>query len=189
MPPTVNVAAAMRLLHQMYQQVPAMDCVGRCHHACTTGINMSEAERATIAHTTGVHIPADKTSGSCPALGPAKTCTVYEVRPLICRLWGTTAPLQCPYGCRPKPGYLSVELMIEMMLTSMEIGGGIPRTDIADTRTVLAADPRVVPLVAAMISGNPLAAQALVSVAVELHEQGVLGTNRPVQTRPTDQNR
>ncbi len=28
-------------------------------------------------------------------------CSVYEVRPLICRLWGATEAMPCPFGCEP----------------------------------------------------------------------------------------
>jgi hypothetical protein len=27
---------------------------------------------------------------------------VYDARPLICRLWGVSENLQCPYGCVPE---------------------------------------------------------------------------------------
>ena len=37
---------------------------------------------------------------SCPHLGD-NGCEVYTERPLICRLFGTTASLQCPHGRRP----------------------------------------------------------------------------------------
>ena len=37
---------------------------------------------------------------SCPHLGE-KGCQVYDERPLICRLFGTTPRLACPNGQRP----------------------------------------------------------------------------------------
>ncbi len=37
---------------------------------------------------------------NCPYLG-CKGCEVYEERPLICRLFGTTKSLPCPNGRRP----------------------------------------------------------------------------------------
>jgi len=37
---------------------------------------------------------------SCPHLGD-KGCQVYDERPLICRLFGTTPRLACPNGCSP----------------------------------------------------------------------------------------
>lgn len=38
---------------------------------------------------------------NCVHLGP-NGCTVYEERPLICRLFGTTPTLPCPNGRRPE---------------------------------------------------------------------------------------
>lgn len=37
---------------------------------------------------------------SCPHLGK-NGCSVYDDRPLICRLFGTTPKLLCPHGKRP----------------------------------------------------------------------------------------
>lgn len=38
---------------------------------------------------------------NCVHLGP-DGCTVYDERPLICRLFGTTPTLPCPNGRRPE---------------------------------------------------------------------------------------
>jgi len=38
---------------------------------------------------------------NCPHLGE-EGCQVYDERPLICRLFGTTPGLACPNGCRPE---------------------------------------------------------------------------------------
>jgi Fe-S-cluster containining protein len=35
-------------------------------------------------------------------LSPTGKCTVYSVRPYICRLWGATKELACPQGCQPE---------------------------------------------------------------------------------------
>lgn len=28
-------------------------------------------------------------------------CSIYEDRPLICRLWGAVKQMRCPHGCKP----------------------------------------------------------------------------------------
>ena len=38
---------------------------------------------------------------SCPHLGE-NGCEVYDERPLICRLFGTTPSLPCPHGRKPE---------------------------------------------------------------------------------------
>jgi hypothetical protein len=43
----------------------------------------------------------------CPLLRQGR-CTVYAVRPLICRLWGVVESMPCPWGCRPER-FLTVE--------------------------------------------------------------------------------
>jgi Fe-S-cluster containining protein len=37
---------------------------------------------------------------TCRYLKKAR-CTIYDVRPLICRLYGAASGLECPHGCRP----------------------------------------------------------------------------------------
>lgn len=36
----------------------------------------------------------------CPLLKEG-VCSQYLIRPFICRLWGLTQHLKCPYGCTP----------------------------------------------------------------------------------------
>lgn len=39
----------------------------------------------------------------CPNLNPHNgECMAYAVRPLICRMWGLTKRMKCPYGCVPE---------------------------------------------------------------------------------------
>lgn len=38
---------------------------------------------------------------ACPYLVDKK-CSIYEVRPIICRLWGICKSMKCPWGCKPE---------------------------------------------------------------------------------------
>lgn len=38
---------------------------------------------------------------SCAALKD-KRCSIYSVRPAICRLYGVAEGLECPFACKPK---------------------------------------------------------------------------------------
>lgn len=100
-----------------WEQVPAMDCRGLCTDSCGP-IDASPAERAILA-SRGIDLPtiapgqlARWAAGfeeppACPALDATGDCTVYDVRPLICRMWGAIDPMPCPYGCEPAGGRLS----------------------------------------------------------------------------------
>jgi Fe-S-cluster containining protein len=87
-------------LDALYAELPRIDCVGLCRDTCGP-IDMSRAERQRIARA-GVDIPAGSLiTYDCPALTMLGQCSVYKIRPLICRIWGLTKRLHCNYGCRP----------------------------------------------------------------------------------------
>jgi hypothetical protein len=82
-------------LHALYARVPAIECKGLCHDACGP-ILMSQQEARTIGH------PNDMGDWECPKLSPLGTCSVYEDRPMVCRLWGVVESMPCPHGCVPE---------------------------------------------------------------------------------------
>jgi hypothetical protein len=67
---------------------------------------MSEAEEAVIL----------QKHGSLPEVVPGTIlicskkidgrCSIYEDRPLICRLYGSVDKFACPHGCKPTGGFL-----------------------------------------------------------------------------------
>lgn len=86
-------------LEAVYAKVPKIECKQLCHAYCGP-IAMSRLEwvRWKAAH--GGE-PQPRSDLTCPAL-ECGICTVYEARPMICRLWGTTPELACPHGCVPE---------------------------------------------------------------------------------------
>ena len=100
-------------IRKIYDQIPDVHCKGLCHKECTI-IPMSRAERVDIL-ATGSQMPRDidKTNvcsalaGTlehipvCSALTADKRCSIYENRPMVCRLYGTDKRIQCPHGCKP----------------------------------------------------------------------------------------
>lgn len=103
-------------LADIYSLIPPMACRGRCQAACGP-IDAGALERRALSEA-GVHLPnnalrliagqlREHQPASCPALGMYGQCTVYDIRPGICRLWGAIESMQCAYGCRPERGFLS----------------------------------------------------------------------------------
>lgn len=101
-------AHVARELEALYARIPRIDCAGRCHDSCGP-IHLTSAEQARIA-AQGVTIPSQSYQKvgpvRCPALSIFNRCTVYAVRPLVCRLWGLMEWLPCTYGCTPTDGPL-----------------------------------------------------------------------------------
>lgn len=120
---TPNREQARAMLDDLYAQLPGIECKGLCHDSCTA-IDASELERERIAergvtlpdaipHAQVVQLIRRGEPPRCPALGPLNNCTVYDVRPFICRAYGTIHdPVSntltvCEHGCVPD-GVISV---------------------------------------------------------------------------------
>lgn len=43
---------------------------------------------------------------------------------MLCRLWGTTEELPCPYGCQPDRPRLTAEQEFALFVYSLAVGGG-----------------------------------------------------------------
>lgn len=89
-------------LEEIYREIPSIPgCDGRCAVACGP-IAMYEGEWARIVRSRGATTPRlAPGSITCPLLSATGRCTVYSVRPFICRVWGTVRTLRCPVGCEP----------------------------------------------------------------------------------------
>lgn len=111
-------------LDALYAELPGIDCQGRCWDSCGP-IDMSGQERRRISDT-GVYIPKGSFTHvgpmPCPALTMLHRCSVYEIRPLICRIWGLTRELPCTYGCRPER-YLTEPEAFEFLARACDISG------------------------------------------------------------------
>lgn len=92
-------------LEELYAAIPDAGCKGLCTASCGSNV-ATEAERARVAER-GVLLPLIGHYGDagCPALVDGR-CSVYEVRPLICRLFASAEGLECPYGCVPASGVI-----------------------------------------------------------------------------------
>lgn len=67
---------------------------------CCGPVLASSVEMARLPRKSKPEQDAALAAFSCPHLG-AGGCQVYEERPLVCRLFGTTPRLACPNGKQP----------------------------------------------------------------------------------------
>lgn len=141
-------------LRELYAQVPDVPCTGACHGACCF-VDASDHERRRIERVSGRELrtvdafkEADSPAmiGAAGALGDTRTgqdgtllaryrcsmltadgrCSIYDDRPMICRLFGAAVGIECHKGCTPKDGLLPFEDGMRLMRDALRVGGGTP---------------------------------------------------------------
>jgi Fe-S-cluster containining protein len=83
-------------LRKVYARVPHVRCKGLCTQSCGV-ILMTPLEYKRICNVVGHDLNETK-SLQCPLLVDGR-CSQYQLRPLVCRLFGATDGLPCPHGC------------------------------------------------------------------------------------------
>ena len=107
----------LRVLNALYARIPNANCKGLCANQCSTipllQIELDNLEAALgrklvllasnlpSTHAMAHIIAPNLTDQKCPMLVD-KRCSVYEQRPLICRLYGVVELMICPHGCQPE---------------------------------------------------------------------------------------
>lgn len=118
-------------IEALYAQLPALACKGLCSQSCGP-IECSNLERKRARKAGGGHIglkyldieaiKAGHDVPACPALEETR-CSVYAVRPMICRLYGMVQDrLECPHGCEPER-WLDPEEASWFLAEAARIGG------------------------------------------------------------------
>lgn len=87
-------------IDKVYARIPEIACQGLCFESCGP-IAMSRVEHLRIVDRVGSFEPAGYPSQTCPLLKENK-CSIYDIRPAICRLWGVVEMMPCPFGCVPE---------------------------------------------------------------------------------------
>ena len=93
------VSKNSRKIELLRSQIPSFACTPGCHDCCGPVTTSSEEMSRLPVKTEAKHATA-LAELNCPHLG-CNGCEVYDERPLICRLFGTTPSLACPNGARP----------------------------------------------------------------------------------------
>lgn len=88
-------------LREIYATIPRLACKMLCQQCCGP-IGCSEFEARHIFYKTQTKVGRVNPKDFCTLLTDSGTCSIYEHRPLICRLWGTVKAMQCPHGCEPE---------------------------------------------------------------------------------------
>lgn len=111
--------AIKRRLDELYAELPTIKCQQLCSEACGP-IMMGRVEWQRICKKVG-HEP-QATSLVCPLLSSNGICTVYAIRPMICRLWGLidADDMRCHHGCVPSR-WLTREEGFEFLARAREL--------------------------------------------------------------------
>lgn len=90
----------MSRLDDLYSQIPKFKCIEGCTDCCgPIPANLEEIKR--IGKKPGVTHDVPGLLCEFAKDGP---CSIYENRPLVCRIFGTVPSeplLKCPHGCQP----------------------------------------------------------------------------------------
>lgn len=107
----MNNTAKLAALEALYALLPKIECQRKCQECCGP-IMMTRLEAKRLPELDCDMVPLNIGMGFlsraptknlvCPLLKDG-ACSVYERRPAICRLWGLTEKLRCPFGCEPVP--------------------------------------------------------------------------------------
>lgn len=108
-------------LEALYARLPRMECQGLCHDTCGP-LEVSVLERQRVEAAAGHELTCGERA-SCSMLTEDRRCSVYEIRPLICRLWGLVESMPCHYGCRPEGGLIPDSEGQQMLVEALQIGG------------------------------------------------------------------
>jgi len=90
----------IEIVDLLRERIPSFKCVPGCHDCCGP-VTTSSEEMSRLPVKTAAEHEAALNEWNCVYLGP-NGCEVYEERPLICRVFGTTPRMPCPEGRGPE---------------------------------------------------------------------------------------
>lgn len=85
-------------------KLPKMNCKGHCWDSCGPVPIRTLEEKIIRKFLKRKHLPFKEGMGNtlvCPYLSQDRKCSIYQARPLVCRIWGMAKRLPCNYGCKP----------------------------------------------------------------------------------------
>lgn len=106
-------------LDRLYAELPTIECQRLCQEACGP-IGMTRIEHRRLERGRGELACVGL---ECPLLVDG-ACSAYDIRPLICRVFGLSEGLKCPHGCVPSR-WLTDEEAFELFRRANAIGGPV----------------------------------------------------------------
>lgn len=137
-------------LEALYDRVPEVGCKGLCTDACgpTSGghrelVRMARAGvRLPLVEVAIRKMASTPENYECPALKNGR-CSTYDARPMVCRIWGASEDLPCPYGCGPADGRLLSSAESQHLLDSASKAGTREEPISIEAAEQRLADPRI----------------------------------------------
>lgn len=85
-------------LAELYEAIPSFECKEGCNDCCGC-VPVANAEAANAGISAG--LTATKFGTMDCVHSTPNGCSIYDDRPFLCRLFGTTEKMKCPHGCKP----------------------------------------------------------------------------------------
>jgi Fe-S-cluster containining protein len=123
-------------LEALYARLPTVACRGLCAEACgpvpMTTFEAVRLRRADPRHRWPMVVLRNERPRCC-YLTDADRCGVYDVRPLVCRVWGTVKRLSCMHGCTPDR-WLTDHEFAALAQAAERLGGALVVSDLGALR-------------------------------------------------------
>lgn len=127
-----KIRKKLAVLRNIYKRIPNANCKGLCVESCSM-IGFTKLEGNQMAGFSGKQ-PFITDNVVCGYLSEGK-CSIYEVRPAICRLFGVTEKLPCEFGCTPDKILLEVQSM-QILSEIDKLGDGIMHSNVSKLQAV-----------------------------------------------------
>lgn len=111
-------------LRAIYDRIPKVNCKRKCgaEFCCSVFDDGAthQIERDRVVQFYGDRPPRGLRCGYLES--GTNLCSIYSMRPLICRLWGAVnmAQMRCPHGCEPEGGRWLTLTELQDIVTAMD---------------------------------------------------------------------
>jgi len=93
-----------KALRMLYATLPTINCKGLCYQECQHPVAAWPIERREMERTTGKPYVYHTVEHRCTYLNAARQCEAHDVRPYVCRAYGTADTMRCAFGCETTEG-------------------------------------------------------------------------------------